>query len=173
VRECHPSIRKYRAIGSRAKPAASYAARAGACPGVATGLDDRDVHATALHVLGRVFREPGADSTPLIVRVDAHDVDDAHTFVECIQCDGNESDGALAGEGHEDVPLLVHAARSDGLGLARLPVGMQATEDPVAEDFPNGAEDGCPCAKREPDDGVEVPLAELADLNRFFGHGPP
>src|ERR1051325_6266409 len=50
--------------------------------GIAAGLDDHDVHATPLHVLGGVLREPGADPTSLVIGVDADDLDHAHAFVE-------------------------------------------------------------------------------------------
>ena len=68
-------------------------------------------HSTASHVLGRELREPRADAAPLIVGIDADDVDDAHPLMECVQCDGHETDRASVGNGHEDVPFIIRARR--------------------------------------------------------------
>ncbi len=99
-------------------------------------------------------------------------VDHAHAFVEGVQRDGGEPDRPSVGDRHEDVALLAQAARPDRLGLVGAPVGVQAEEDLIAEDFAKRVEDWLPGAERERDDGVKVSFAELADLNRVLGHGP-
>src|SRR5215204_405211 len=139
--------------------------------GIAAGLDDRDVHAAAQHVLGAVFGESGADSASLVVGVDTDDVDPAHAFVKGIQRDRGEPDRPSVGERHEDVSLLAQTARPDRLGLAGAPIGMQTEEDRVPKNFPNRVEYRCPRPQGERNHGVEVSFAELADLNRVLGHG--
>ena len=57
---------------------------------IAARLDDQDVHATPLHVLDGVLSEPGTDAAPLVVGVDADDLDHAHAFVERVQRDFDE-----------------------------------------------------------------------------------
>ena len=137
------------------KPAASYAARAGAWP-VATGLDDRDVHAAAQHVLGGVLRESGADPASLVVGIDTDDVDHPHAFVERVQRNCGEPDRLSVGDGHEDVPLLAQQLDRDRLGLTSAPVRVQAEKDLVPEDFPNRVEDGLPRPEGERDYRVKV-----------------
>ena len=78
--------------------------------GVAAGLDHSDVHSAAPHVLGREPRQAGADAATLIVGIDADDVDHAHPLMECVQSDGNETDGAPVGDCYEDVAFAIRAA---------------------------------------------------------------
>src|SRR5512133_485968 len=139
--------------------------------GIAAGFDDHYVHARPLHVLGGVLREPGTDPAPLVVGVDADDLDHAHAFVERVQRDCGEPDRLTGGERHENVALLAQTARLHRLGLVGAPVGVQAEEDLIAEYFAKRVEDRLPGAERERDDGVEVAFAELADLDRVVGHG--
>ena len=139
--------------------------------GVAAGFDHGDVHSATPHVFSRKLREPQADAAPLIVRIDADDVDDAHPLMECVQCDGHETDRASVGNRHEDVTFIIRTARSDGFRLVRLPVRMQAEKDVVTQDIPHRREHGCPRTERELNDGVKVALTELADLNCTFCHG--
>ena len=139
-------------------------------PGVAACLNDRDVHSVATHVIDRQLRQLRADAASLVVGINADDLDPAHPFVERVQCDGNEGYWAIVHYGDEDVPLGVRATRSDSLGLALLPLGVQAEEDFVAEDAADGRENRFPGADRELDDRLEVFLLERADLDRAFGH---
>jgi hypothetical protein len=48
---------------------------------------------------------------------------------------------------------------------------MQAEKDVVTQEIPHRGEDGCPRTERELNDGLEVALTELADLNCTFRHG--
>jgi hypothetical protein len=106
----------------------------------------------------------------LIVRIDADDVDDAHPFVECVQRDGDEADGASARHGHEDISFIVRTGRSDGVSLVCFPVWMKAKEDVVAQDILHRREDALPRPQGELDDGLKVVLAELTDVNRVLDH---
>jgi len=93
-------------------------------------------------------------------------------------CDADFLDGVVASfrpeaivhYGDENVPLGVRATRSDSLGLALLPLGVQAQEDFVAEDAAEGRENRFPGAETELDDRLEVFLLESADLDRAFRH---
>ena len=91
---------------------------------VAARLDDRDVHAATAHVVCGELREAGAYAPPLVVGIDADDLDDAHALVERIQSDGDEADRSCAVDCDVDVALVVQADRADGRFLARPPVGM-------------------------------------------------
>jgi hypothetical protein len=101
--------------------------------GIAAGLDHGDVHSLASNVVDRDLSEPGADTAPLILGIDADDVDHAHAFVEGVQRDGDETDRPSVGDRHEDVALFAQAARPDRLGLVSAPVGVQAEEDLVGK----------------------------------------
>jgi hypothetical protein len=56
--------------------------------------------------------------------------------MECVQCDGHETDWAAVGNGDKDHAFIIRAARPDGLGLVRPPVWMQAKKDVVTQDIP-------------------------------------
>lgn len=56
--------------------------------------------------------ETVTDTAPLIVRIDADDVDDAHPIVERIQRDRHEADRSSISHGYEYVVFLARAARS-------------------------------------------------------------
>ena len=138
--------------------------------GVAAGLDHGDVHSLASQVVDRNLSEPRADTAPLILRVDADDVDDAHPFVEGVQPDGDETDRAAVHDGHEDVSVTARTTRSHGRSLIRHPVRVQAEKDVIAENVSHGREHGRPGAKRELDDRVDVVLGERADLDQVVSH---
>src|SRR6476661_4610687 len=94
-------------------------------------------------------RAAGAEAASLIVGVDADDVDPAHPFVKRVQCDGNERHWAIVHYSDENGPVGVRATRSDSLGLALLPLGVQTEEDFVAEDAADGRKNRFPGARSE------------------------
>ena len=105
---------------------------------------------------------PGAT---LIIRIDANDVDDAHPLMERVQSDGHETDVAPAAYRHKDVTCLIPTARSDSLLLVCLPVWVEAEKNVLAQDTPVGGKHGRPRSQRQLNDGPEVVLTELTDLN--------
>lgn len=74
---------------------------------VAAGLHDGDIHATTAHVFSRESGETRADPASLIVRIDADDVDHAHSFMERVQGNRDEPDRPPICQGDEHVPFLV------------------------------------------------------------------
>ena len=137
--------------------------------GVAAGLHHGDVHATAAHVLGGELCELRADATPLIVRIDADDVDHAHPLVEGVHADGNETNRLAVRHGDEHIPFLIGAHGSDLVSLACLPVRVQALVDVVAQDLPQGRVDWFPGPQRQGNERLEIVLAELTD-DRLLCH---
>src|SRR6188472_3176476 len=92
---------------------------------VAARLDNGDVHPMAPHVLRRELRQLRADPPPLIVGVDADDLDDAHPLMERIQGNADETNRASKGDGNEDIKLGIRTTRTDSLCLTRSPVRME------------------------------------------------
>jgi hypothetical protein len=57
--------------------------------------------------------------------------------MECVQCDGHETDRAAVDNGHKDRAFIIRAARPDGLSLVRLPIWMEAEKDLVTQNIPH------------------------------------
>src|SRR5688500_18377144 len=138
---------------------------------VAPGLDHGDVHSLASHVLDRSLGEPRADTAPLVLGVDADDVDNAHPFMEGVKCDGDETHRAFVCDGDEDVSVSARTTRAHRRSLVRFPVGVQAEKYVIAENGSQGCEHWRPGAKRELDDRIEVAPGEGPDLDQLVGHG--
>ena len=61
--------------------------------------------------------------------------------------ESDEADRPSVHDWDEGFPLVAGATLSHLLGLSRLPVGLQAKEDGVAENLAQRGEDRIPCAK--------------------------
>ena len=151
--------------GQEREPGGFVGGSRGRVTRVTAGLDHGNVHAATPHVLRRKLREPPAYAAPLIVRVDADDVDDTHSLVERVQRDGNKSNRASAGNGDEDVAVGVRTARPDDFRLVRSPVWVQADEDVITQDIAHRGEHRCPRAQRELNDRLKVAIAEVARIS--------
>ena len=108
---------------------------------------------------------------PLEVGINADDVDHSHALVESVEGDGDEPDRPTVHDCNEGISLIAHATGCHLVSLSRLPVGLQAKEEGVAENLAQRREDRIPCAKRELHDRVEVALLELSDLD-YVSHRP-
>ena len=93
------------------------------------------------------FVRSRSDALSLEVGIDPDDVDHPHALVEGVEGDSDEADRPSVHDCDEGVPLVAGATLSHLLGLSRLPVGLQAKEDGVAENLAQRGEDRIPCAK--------------------------
>src|SRR3954462_9625304 len=89
---------------------------------VAAGSDGCDVHSLRAHVLGRACHQLPRDSSPLVVRIDGDDVDNTHSLVKCVECDGGKPHGQPIGNRNEHISVLARATRPHGLRLNRTPL---------------------------------------------------
>ena len=94
--------------------------------GVATGLDDGDVHAAAEHVLGGVFREPRGDPAPLVVGIDTDDVDRPMRSWNAFSATEANPTGFPSATATKTSRFSLEQARPDRLGLTSAPVRVQA-----------------------------------------------
>src|SRR6059058_2668796 len=117
-------------------------------------------------MLGRAVHELPRDAAPLIERINGDDVDDTHSLVERVECDGGEPHRAAVSDRNEDVPVIARTTRAYGLRLNRLPVRLvEAREDCLAEDMPKRLEHRLPRPQRERDDRFQIRLFVSANLD--------
>jgi hypothetical protein len=110
------------------------------------------------------------DPAPLIRRIDADDVDDAHPLVERVECNRSEPDGPAIDDGDEDIAIVADAGRPHGFGLNGTPIRIvEASEDGVAQYLSKRLEHRLPSTERKLDHGVEVGWLESANVG-FRGH---
>ena len=100
------------------------------------------------HVLDRVIHQLPCDTAPLVARIDGNHVDDAHSLMECVQCDGGEPHGQPLGDRNEGVSFIARATPPYGFRLNRSPVRLvEALEDRVAQDVQQRLEHRLPRPK--------------------------
>lgn len=114
--------------------------------GIPTGFDHRSCHSGIFHSFEREFCQSGADAVALIVRINCHPIDFAHSRLG-VQFHSYESRGRAGFGRNPDHSFVTGAHILDSLLLVHSPIGMLFPLNLAIHNFLNRFKDRSPGSK--------------------------